>query len=46
MRIAQIMYSNGWGGAERLFVELCSGLAAKGHDVSVFCRANFIKILY
>jgi glycosyltransferase involved in cell wall biosynthesis len=35
------MLSSGWGGAERLFVELCSGLAEKGHDVLVICNPGF-----
>lgn len=41
MRIAQVMLSDGWGGAERLFVELCSGLAEKGHEVLVVCKPGF-----
>ena len=41
MRIAQIMLSDGWGGAERLFVELCSGLAAEGHEVLAVCKPGF-----
>lgn len=35
------MFSEGWGGAERLFVELCTGLAAEGHEIQVLCRPNF-----
>jgi glycosyltransferase involved in cell wall biosynthesis len=35
------MLSDGWGGAERLFVELCSGLAEKGHEVLVVCKPGF-----
>lgn len=41
MRIAQIMLSDGWGGAERLFVELCSGLAAEGHQILAVCKPGF-----
>lgn len=41
MRIAQIMFSDGWGGAERLFVELCSGLANEGHQVLAVCKPGF-----
>lgn len=40
MRITQIMLSNGWGGAERFFVELCLGLAAE-HQILVVCRSGF-----
>jgi glycosyltransferase involved in cell wall biosynthesis len=35
------MFSNGWGGAERLFVELCSCLSQKGHDVLAVCKSGF-----
>lgn len=35
------MLSDGWGGAERLFVELCSGLAAEGHEVLAVCKPGF-----
>lgn len=41
MRIVQIMLSDGWGGAERLFIELCSGLAAEGHQVMAVCKPGF-----
>ncbi|MFI9652728.1 glycosyltransferase [Guyparkeria halopsychrophila] len=33
MRIAQVMFSKGFGGAERYFVDLCLSLAARGHEV-------------
>lgn len=36
------MLSDGWGGAERLFVELCSELAEKGHEVLVVCKPGFV----
>ena len=41
MRIAQVMLSDNWGGAERLFVELCAGLAEKGHEILVVCKPGF-----
>lgn len=41
LRIAQVMFSNGWGGAERLFVELCSSLSQNGHDVLAVCKSGF-----
>ncbi len=33
MRIAQVMFSKGFGGAERYFVDLCLSLAERGHEV-------------
>ena len=33
MRIAQVMFSKGFGGAERYFVDICLALAARGHEV-------------
>lgn len=41
MRIAQIMFSDGWGGAERFFVELCSGLNESKHEVLAVCKPAF-----
>ena len=41
MKITQVILSDGWGGAERLFVELCTGLARSGHDVQAICRSSF-----
>lgn len=41
MKITQVMLSDGWGGAERFFVELCAGLARSGHDLQVICRSSF-----
>jgi len=41
VRIAQVMFSNGWGGAERLFVELCSCLSQKGHAVIAVGKSGF-----
>ena len=43
MKITEIMLSEGWGGAERLFVELCTGLAAAGHEIQVVCRPGFVR---
>lgn len=43
MKITEIMLSEGWGGAERLFVELCAGLAADGHELQVVCRPGFVR---
>lgn len=43
MKITEIMLSTGWGGAERLFVELCSGLALAGHELQVICRPGFSR---
>lgn len=41
MRITQIMLSSGLGGAERLFVDLCAGLASRGHAVQAICHRVF-----
>lgn len=41
MRIVQVMLSDGWGGAERLFVDLCSALATQGHQVLAVCKPGF-----
>src|SRR5680860_1486172 len=43
MKITQVMLSGGWGGAERLFVELCTGLARSGHEVQAICRSSFAR---
>lgn len=43
MKITEVMLSTGWGGAERLFVELCTGLAAAGHELQVICRPGFAR---
>ena len=44
MKITQIMLSKGWGGAERLFVDLCQLLAASGCTVQVICHRWFPKM--
>lgn len=40
MRIAQIMLAKQFGGAERSFVDLCTELVARGHDVLAVCEAR------
>lgn len=35
------MFSDGWGGAERLFVELCIGLASERHEILMVCKPGF-----
>jgi glycosyltransferase involved in cell wall biosynthesis len=37
------MLSDRWGGAERLFLELCEGLALAGCEVLAVCRAGFAR---
>lgn len=41
MKISQVMLSRGLGGAERLFIDLCVGLAARGHEVQAICHGAF-----
>lgn len=38
MNICQVMLAKGFGGAERLFVDLCRALAARGHEVTAVCH--------
>jgi len=38
MNICQVMLAKGFGGAERLFVDLCRALAARGHEVLAVCH--------
>lgn len=47
MRILQISSAKNFGGGERHFVDLCQGLADKGHDISVAVRtkANWLEQL-
>lgn len=40
MRILQISSATNFGGGERHFVDLCRGLAGKGHDVLVVIRPS------
>lgn len=41
MMIAQVMLSAGFGGAERLFVDLCRALADRGHGIAAVCHPDF-----
>ncbi len=43
MKIAQLMLSRGFGGAERYFVDLSLALAARGHAVHVLCHPEFVQ---
>jgi glycosyltransferase involved in cell wall biosynthesis len=38
MRITQVMLAKGFGGAERLFVDLCRSLCERGLDVQAICH--------
>jgi len=40
MKITQVMLANGFGGAERLFVDLVTMLAETGHDVLAICQVG------
>ena len=42
MKITQIMFSSGWGGAERHVVELCQALQSDGIGVQLICRPEFV----
>ncbi len=44
MRITQVIFSPGWGGAERLYVELCLGLADAGCVVQCVVRDGFSRL--
>lgn len=44
MRISQVMLTVGFGGAERLFVDLCQSLAAAGHEVQAVCHPHFQRM--
>ncbi|TYT73170.1 glycosyltransferase family 4 protein [Desulfobotulus mexicanus] len=41
MKIVQVLVSSGFGGAERLFVDLCNGMARRGHNVLAICPDRF-----
>ena len=43
MRITQLMIGEGFGGGERLFVDLALSLASRGHAVQVVCHPKFVK---
>lgn len=38
MDICQVMLAKGFGGAERMFVDLCRALAARGHGITAVCH--------
>ncbi len=44
MRITQIMLAEGFGGAERSFVDTALALAERGHQVQAICHKRFSKI--
>ncbi len=41
MKIAQVLIASGFGGAERLFVDICNGMARRGHKILAICPADF-----
>ena len=41
MKVTQIMLSKGWGGAERIFIDLVKGLAEQGVQVQAIIDARF-----
>lgn len=41
LRVAQVMLSRGFGGAERLFVDLCRALSERGVEVLAVCHPDF-----
>ncbi len=43
MRITQLMIGQGFGGGERLFVDLALSLADRGHAVQAICHTDFVK---
>lgn len=42
LRITQLMLSQGLGGAERYFVDLCGALADRGHAVQAIFHCDFV----
>jgi glycosyltransferase involved in cell wall biosynthesis len=44
LRISQVMLTAGFGGAERLFIDLCQDLAKDGHEVLAICHPLFRNI--
>ena len=42
LRITQLMLSEGLGGAERYFVDLCGALADRGHTVQAIFHRDFV----
>lgn len=45
MRVCQILLGDGYGGAERLFVDLSVELSTRGISVGVLCRPGFKGLL-
>ena len=43
MKIAQIMLTKGFGGAERAFVDTCIGLSQAGNEVLAITHPDFVK---
>jgi len=43
MRITQVMLSKGWGGAERIYIDLVKGLAEQGVQVQAIMDGRFPK---
>ncbi len=43
MKITQVMLSKGWGGAERIFIDLVKGLAEQGVQVQAVMDGRFPK---
>lgn len=41
MKIAQVMASDGEGGLEKHFIELCNGLSESGHSVYALCLPKY-----
>ncbi len=41
MRVSQVLISSGFGGAERLFVDICNGMAMRGHKILAICPEDF-----
>lgn len=44
MKIMQIMLSQGFGGAERLFVDCCKAMALAGLNVVAVCHPDFLQL--
>lgn len=42
LKIAQVMLTKGFGGAERYFVDLSLSLAQAGHNVLIICHKDFV----
>jgi len=44
LSVTQVMLSKGFGGAERLFVDLCLALAERGVPIQAVCHQEFVRI--